>query len=347
MRYLPRISRRWFFGFLLLPAMCLFAAELSPIPSAQETQKSGEQSFSLEVNVDLVVLNATVVDERGAYVEGLGKDDFVLYEDGERQDLSVLLPMEAPFQLVMLIDNSSSTKANLGIIKKAAINFTDELRPADRISVYEINFFVRPLSDFTSDRRVLRKHIDKLTTFPYGGSKVYDGIAEGIQKLKNVSGGRKALVLLSDNMENFSEIKFEELRRLIAENDAVLYSVTILNKEGQKEKLESYLKSPKAEEPFISNARNSLSVLEEVYEIQNERMSALTEESGGRMMLVKDLIDLRGEYTKVANELRHTYTLAYYSKNHWHDGTVRKLKVELKNPRYQVRTRTSYYVPKE
>jgi VWFA-related protein len=186
-----------------------------------------------------------------------------------------------------------------------------------------------------------------LTTFPYGGSKVYDGIAEGIRRLATLSGGRKAVVLLSDNMENFSEIKFEDLRRLIAVNDAVLYSVTILNKEGQKEKLESYIKNPKAEEPFLSNARNSLSVLEEVYEIQNERMSALTEESGGRMMLVNNLADLRGEYTKVANELRHTYTLAYYSKNHWHDGTMRKIRVELKHSRYQVRTRTSYFVPKE
>jgi VWFA-related protein len=169
---------------------------------AQEPQKGGEPAFSLEVNVDLVVLNATVVDERGAYVEGLGRDDFILYEDGVPQDLSVLLPVEAPFQLVMLIDNSSSTKANLGIIKKAAVNFTNEMRASDRIAVFEINFFVRPLGDFTSDRKILSRQIDRLTTFPYGGSKVYDGIAEGIRRLATLSGGRKAVVLLSDNMEN-------------------------------------------------------------------------------------------------------------------------------------------------
>jgi hypothetical protein len=62
---------------------------------------------------------------------------------------------------------------------------------------------------------------------------------------------------------------------------------------------------------------------------------------------VQNLEDLAGEYSKVANELRHTYSLAYYSKNHWHDGTIRKIRVEVKNPNYQVRTRTSYFVPKD
>jgi Ca-activated chloride channel family protein len=309
--------------------------------------KNEEQPFSLEVNVDLVILNATVVDGKGNYVTGLKKEDFRLYEDEELQDISVFMPVEAPFQLVLLVDNSNSTKADLSLIKKAAINFTNELRPDDRISIVEINYFVRRLNEFTSNRKILHEEISRLSTYPYGGSRIYDGLAEGINYLRQSNPGRKAMVLLSDNMENSSSLRFEDLRSQIARNDMVFYAVTILNQEDERKLLEKYLKSPKAIEPLITNAKNSLSVLEEVYEIQTERMLTLTEESGGRMLNVRNLSDLSGEYSKVANELRNTYTMAFYSKNHWRDGTIRKLRVEVADPQLTVRNRTSYYVPKD
>lgn len=317
-----------------------------PDSTCMGQNKNEEHPFSLEVNVDLVILNATVVDEKGNYVTGLKKEDFRLYEDEELQDISVFMPVEAPFQSVLLVDNSNSTKADLGLIKKAAINFVNELRPEDRISLVEINYFVRKLNEFTSDRKTLHREINRLSTYPYGGSRIYDGLAEGINDLRQSNPGRKAMVLLSDNMENSSSLRFEDLRTLIARNDMVFYAVTILNQEDERKLLERYLMSPKAEEPLITNAKNSLSVLAEVYEIQTERMLTLTEESGGRMLTVRNLNDLSGEYSKVANELRNTYTLAFYSKNHWRDGTIRKLRVETKNPQLAARSRTSYYVPK-
>lgn len=332
------------FCLLLLAVLPLF--EPRDVP-AQEIPKSESPSYSLEVNVDMVLLNVTVVDDKGVYVAGLNKDDFAVYEDGELQELSSFLPVEAPFHLVMLLDNSISTKENLSIIKRAAFNFTNELRPDDQIGLVEINFFAKLFCDFTSDRKILKQQLSNMSTYPYGGSKIYDGIAKALEALKKAGPGRKAMVLLSDNMENSSLLGFEDIRRLMAQNDVVLYSVTILNKEGQKKSLENYINSAKAEEPYIANAKASLSVLEEIYALQNERMATLADESGGRVMQVKDLAELEGEYSKVAGELRHTYSLAYYSKNHWHDGTLRKIRVEMKNPQLQARTRTSYLVPQD
>jgi VWFA-related protein len=318
----------------------------SQVP-AQELPKLETTPYSLEVNVDLVLLNVTVVDDKGAYVPGLSKDDFAIYEDNEQQEISNFLPVEAPFHLVMLLDNSISTKESLGIIKKAAVNFTTEMRPEDRIAFVEINYFVQLFCNFTSDRKILRQQIAKLSTYPYGGSKIYDGIARGNDELKKIGPGRKALVLLSDNMENSSVRSFEDLRQMMAQNDVVLYSVTILNKEGQKKNLETFIKNAKADEAYVSNAKASLSVLEEIYALQNERMLTLADESGGRVMQVNDLSELEGEYSKVAGELRHTYSLAYYSKNHWRDGSLRKIRVQMKNPQLQARTRTSYLVPQD
>jgi Ca-activated chloride channel family protein len=161
-----------------------------------------------------------------------------------------------------------------------------------------------------------------------------------------VETGRKAIVILSDGMENSSKFKFEDLRRSLAQGDAVLYPVTVLNKDRQKNVLETYIRSAKKGDPYVDGARKSLSVLEEVYQIQTERLQMLSEETGGRIYLVGDLADLAGEYSKVAHELRNTFSLAYYSKNQWNDGVMRKIRVEVKDPRYRVHSRTTYYVPK-
>jgi VWFA-related protein len=313
-------------------------------------QKPEDRPFSLEVNVDLVVLNVTVLDEKGANVTSLKREDFEIYEDDVAQDVSYFLPVEAPFNLVLVIDTSISTRSSLSLIKKAASNFTEQLRPADRIGIAEINFFIRQVQDFTSERKVLKRAIQQLATYPYGGSKVYDGVAQALKQLQGVGGGRKAVIILSDGMENSSRTKFEELRRQLAQADAVLYPVTILNKDRQKNLLESFIKNADEKKPevapMVANAKASLSILEEVYQIQTERLQSLAEETGGKIFLVADLVDLAGEYAKVAQELRNTFSLAYYSKNHGRDGTIRKVRVEVKNPAYHVRTRTSYLVPK-
>ena len=316
-------------------------------------RSSGSQDedlpFRLEVDVDLVVLNVTVADESGVNVTSLTQEDFTIYEDDIRQDISTFFPVEAPFKLVLLVDTSISTRHNLKLIKDAARNFTKELRPDDQISVTETHFFTREVQKFTNNRKLLRKAIKQLDTYPYGGSRVYDGVAMALQSLQSTRSGRKAIVVLSDGMENSSRVTFEQLRRLLAEDDAVFYPITILNKDRQKEILERYIRKSEnngEEDPYVENARVSLSVLEEVYQIQTERLSQLSGDTGGKMFLVADLADLRGEYSKVAHELRHTFSLAYYSNNQQHQGGMRRIRVEVRDPKLSVRTRTIYFVPK-
>ena len=159
------------------------------------------------------------------------------------------------------------------------------------------------------------------------------------------------MIMLSDGLENSSRIKFEDLRRLLAQSDVVFYPVTILNKGSQKDLLEDFIKKADQKKPdvvsYVENAKVSLSVLEEVYQIQTERLQTLTDETGGKIFLVRDLADLAEEYSKVAHELHNTFSLAYYSKNRERDGTTRTIPVEVKNPNYRVRSRTSYFVPKD
>jgi Ca-activated chloride channel homolog len=163
----------------------------------------------------LAILNVAVTDEKGANVTSLRKKDFEVYEDDVRQELSDFLPVEAPFSLVLAVDTSISTRSSLDLIKKAAGNFTDQLRPSDRIGIIEINSKVRQVLDSTSDRKKLKWAIQRIATDSTGGSKIYDGLA--VRQLHKAGGGRKAVILLSDGRENSSRVKFEDLRRLLAQ----------------------------------------------------------------------------------------------------------------------------------
>ena len=318
---------------------------------AADAQTSDRTPFSLKVHVDLVILNVAVVDEKGANVTSLRKQDFIVYEDDVEQQVADFLPVEAPFHLVLALDTSISTRSSLGLIKKAASNFTDQLRSSDQIAIVEINSAIRDIQGFTSDRRKLKKAIDRIATASSGGSRIYDGVADAARRLEKAEGGRKAIIMLSDGMENSSRIKFEDLRRLLAQSDVVFYPVTILNKGSQKDMLEDFIKNADKKKAdlasYVENAKFSVSVLEEVYQIQAERLQAMTDETGGKIFLVANLADLTEEYAKVAHELRNTFSLAYYSKNTDRDGTMRRIRVEVRDPRYRVRTRSSYFVPKD
>lgn len=341
-------------SFLRSLAAILLLVILAPVlcrASKGADQRPDDSPFSLRVDVDLVILNVAVTDEKGANVTSLRKEDFEVYEDDVKQEVSDFLPVEAPFNLVLALDTSISTRSSLDFIKKAASNFADQLRPSDRIGIVEINSQVRQVLDSTGDRKKLKLAIRRIATAATGGSKIYDGLAETVKRLQKAGGGRKAVIMLSDGMENSSRIKFEDLRLLLARSDVVFYPVTILNEDSQKDLLEDFIKKADKKRPevasYVENAKLSLSVLEEVYQIQTERLQTLTDETGGKIFLVKDLADLAQEYSKVAQELRNTFSLAYYSKNKERNGTMREIRVEVKNPNYHVRCRTSYFVPED
>jgi Ca-activated chloride channel family protein len=342
--------RRPIWKHLLTGIGVLVGTGLSALLSSA-SQKPDERPFSLKVNVDLVILNVAVVDEKGANVTALRKEDFAVYEDDVEQEVSHFLPVEAPFHLVLALDTSISTRSSLSLIKKAASNFTDQLRPSDRIAVTQIDFDLREVQDFTGNRKKLKGAIEGIATSARGGSRIYDGVVQALKLLQKVESGRKAVIMLSDGMENASRIRFEDLRRLLAQSDVVFYPVTILNKGSQKDLLEDFINKADKKKPetasHVENAKVSLSILEEVYQIQTERLQTLTDETGGKIFLVRDLADLAEEYSKVAHELRNTFSLAYYSKNADRDGTMRRIRVEVKNPSYRVRYRTSYFVPKD
>jgi len=144
--------KRFAVSFLLL--VC--AAGGVPQAGAQE------QPETVKVNVKLVNVFATVVDEHGAPVANLKKEDFQILEDGAPQTVAVFdRESGLPLSIVLAVDTSLSTRKDLKLELESARRFVHSiLRPADVISLYEFKETVRELAPFTSDLARIDRGID-------------------------------------------------------------------------------------------------------------------------------------------------------------------------------------------
>ena len=287
----------------------------------------------IRVDSQLVTLNISVIDRgtnRG--LVGLDQADFKLYEDGDEQRIVQFETSNAPFDLVLLIDLSGSTKEVVKLIRAAAQRFVAAARPADRIGV--ITFAGEPtvVSDLTADRELLRQRIETIDTLR-GDTKLYDAtnhaIAELLKEAKKSR--RSAIVLMSDGLDGTipgisgqvgSKVSYPETLRYIQEFDGVLYTLW-LNTEYEA-------MSPEDTQP-------------EAFDAGHDRMKEMAEAGGGVFYEVEKLTDLAGAYEQVVADLGTMYSLAYRPTNNARDGRWRAIRIGVNRANAVPRGKRGYY----
>ncbi|MCS7078559.1 MAG: VWA domain-containing protein [Chloracidobacterium sp.] len=310
-------------------------------PAVVSAAAGAEEPFSASDGGDvvleatLVMLNAVITTPNGVPIRGLQPTDFVVLEDGEPQDVSYFGALETPFNLVLLLDLSGSTREKLAVIRRAALGFLGALRPEDRMAVVTFSDTARLICPLTNDRRKLRERIDDIRR-PEGGTNFYDALAGTIKSvLRDVRGERNAVVIVTDGMDNVlppggpeygSVTTYEELRALAQECDAMLLPIYL---DTEAEVVERY--GPRARIGYAI-ARNQL-----------RELATLT---GGRMFYAATVEDLESCYTAVAAELRAVYSFGYYPKDARRDGRFRRIQVKVRREGAVVRTRRGYVMPK-
>jgi Ca-activated chloride channel family protein len=191
----------------------------------QQTEPSadGQDVETVKVETNLVTVPVIASDHGDRYIPDLKQEDFTIFEDGVKQEISFFETVTAPFHLVLMIDTSASTQDKLGQIQQAAIAFTEQLQKADRVKVMSFADSVRDLSDFTSDRAVLQWAIRD--TRPGQGTKLYDAMAVGLKALQRVK-GRKAIVIFTDGVDSYSDREsYDKNRRMIEEAGIIIYPI--------------------------------------------------------------------------------------------------------------------------
>jgi VWFA-related protein len=333
--------RRSFCATLLLLS-CLFAATTA----GAQTQNDEDV---VSVNTNLVRLNIGVADAQGRAVTNLSQTDFVVYEDGVRQNIQSFEPTSAPFSLVLLLDLSGSTLNFRTTLKQSAIRFLDALAPADRVAVIAFNSKVATLSDFTTDRRKTAFAIAELAD-GRGNTEFYKGLKFSLQQLGKEGQRRKAVVVLTDGVDTEMR-KLDSVASSRAETDAdAIASVKPEASESLRAVLDSADRQGVTVYPLAlpSGDPKRFPALTPqqaaIYAAARERMQSLADRTGGRLHDINRLEDLGRLYAEVAAEMRTLYSLAYQSsKSGTRDGKWRIINVETSRADLIARTRPGYF----
>lgn len=180
----------------------------------------------LRVDVSLVNVVATVTDQRGRYVSDLGPEDFILEEDGRRQEISHFSRSnDLPVSVGIVLDTSASMERKIGTATRAVDRFIRNIHSDDDIFFMTFDDTPRVRQDFTSDR-------DKLSTALYktklgSGTALYDGLIAGLDKLKKGKHNKKAILLISDGYDTSSEYDSEVALLVTRESEVLVYCLGI------------------------------------------------------------------------------------------------------------------------
>jgi Ca-activated chloride channel homolog len=298
------ISSRWLlFAYLLLT---------TPVWS----QDSKDSTFSLNVEVDLVELHVTVVDERDRPVGGLSKENFKIIEDGQIQPFSVFKHEDIPVSLGLVIDNSRSIEARKSRLDASAVSFVQQGNPTDETFIVNFDFDARVAHPFTPYIGDLERTLAKVK--PYGQTAIYDGVALALDEMQKAKNPKKALLLITDGIDNASKITLDEIVERVKRSRVAIYCVGLLSESG----------GLPAEQSLIR----------------------IAEASGGKAFFPETVEEAHMTMLRVARDLREQYTLGYFPSNPNRDGAWRTVHVDVTPPpgfprKLSTNYRRGYYGP--
>lgn len=200
----------------------------TPQPQSTPEPQSGEQPAEeqpeiVKVNTDLVLVPVIATDLGGLYVPDLQQSDFSLEEDGVRQEIAFFGTVSAPFHVILMLDTSASTEEKLGLIRRAALTFVEQLQARDEVKVISFDEEIRELNEFTTDRSVLKAAINKARAGQ--STKLYDAVDVALASLRIIE-GRKAIVLFTDGVDMHSvQSTFNSTLRGLDEEGVIVYPI--------------------------------------------------------------------------------------------------------------------------
>ncbi len=295
-------------------------------------------SFNFSVAVNLVKVPVSVLDEKGNLISGLWKDDFRIWEDQAVQEIRSYGVDANPVSVVLVLDTSMSEKSELKKIKDAAEEFVNSLAPGDRISLISFNDQVYLNLDWTDDLKKVRKSINKIRTG--WRTALYDAMyLAANEQLKGVD-GRKAIILLTDCLNNQSRVSLKEATLSIVQSQASLYVVskTIMMREQAKREPRVLMLSDIYKRLFGDD-----NYIDEYFGKIEKDMAGLAEQTGGRCFFPTDYDRIKNSYSEIAHELRSKYFLTYVSNQNLSPNSYHRISIECLKPSKKIIHRKGYY----
>ena len=286
------------------------------LPGAVRAQEVPVYKFA--VDVDLVELHVTVLDEKDRPVSGLKKEHFKILENRVVQPISLFKHEDIPVSLGLVIDNSRSIEPRKQRLDAAALSFVRKSNPEDETFIIHFDDTARIAQNFTASVSDLETTLAGVK--PFGQTAIYDALHLALDKMTEAKHNKKAVLLITDGVDNVSVKTLEETVEKVKRDRVAVYVVGLLSLSGGLQ----------AEQSMIR----------------------IADASGGRAYFPQNVDEARTTMERIARDLREQYTLGYLPTNPNRDGAWRSVRVEITPPagfpqKLNANYRHGYYGPEK
>jgi Ca-activated chloride channel family protein len=280
------------------------------------TVPAQDEVFKLNVNVDLVEVHVSVVDERDHPVGGLNKENFRVTENRVDQPIAVFKHEDAPVSLGLVLDNSRSIEPRKERLDAAALTFVRQSNPEDETFVVHFDFDARLARDFTANISDLEQTLRSAR--PFGETALYDAVILAVNHMEKAKYPKKAILLITDGLDNTSQHTLQQALDELKRARVAVYPIGLLSaREGD---------------------RAEMALLQ------------VAEASGGKAYFPADVQQARAVIDGIARDLREQYTLGYFPSNPDRNGAWRSIRVDIAPPhgvpqKLRANYKHGYYAP--
>jgi Ca-activated chloride channel family protein len=319
---LARIAVRMF--ALALPAL---------IAVGNASAQAVARPATFRTSTRMVLVPFTVTDYNGKTIVGLQSKDFSISEDQIAQQIVSFSNEDLPFSAGLVLDISGSMQSSLGAVKQAARDFVRTANPEDAFLLLTVSTQPGEISEFTTDTASLDESI--AFTRPGGFTALIDTVYLGLNRMRKAPHPQRALVILSDGIENHSRYSRSELLRVALEADVQIYSIIVDNGAGASWVAGVPYRPSMIAKPWDqAAARQGPSLLEE-----------LAEKTGGLSFHARNDAEIKEAMGKAGQALRNQYVIGYQPVDSGLSGKWHRIHVKTTVPKVHVHARTGYYAP--
>jgi Ca-activated chloride channel family protein len=270
------------FATLISSALSAVAQSSTTAMQSQQPKPGPSSAYTLHVDAEEVVLNCTVLDNKGELVNDLTRSDFKVFEDKTLQTVISLQHQDTPVSIGLVVDNSGSMSSKRAAVASATLDLVKASNPQDETFVINFSDQAYLDQDFTSDLDKLQNGLSHLSLS--GGTALYDTVVTAADKMeRSALRPRKVLIVITDGDDNASKLTLENaIHRVQDTQGPIIYSIGLMFGGGEPR-----------------HARHDLKLL--------------SSETGGIAFFPGSLKDIDSVAAEVARDIRNQYAIAYHS----------------------------------
>lgn len=286
---------------------------------------------TFRANAQMVLVPVTVTDHNGKTIEGLHAENFTVLDDQKPQEIVSLAREDSPCSVGLVLDSSGSMRHTLGRVKDIAHGFLEIANPEDEFQLLTVSTQPAVFSGFTTDKAAWEKEIDG--TRPEGMTALIDTIYLALSRMRAGHRPRRALLVLSDGIDNYSHYSEAELMRVALEADVQVYAILVNDGSVGGATGGAIFRPSMAAKPWDRARENQGPAM----------LEKLSDKTGGLHFRVKTAAEAREAMMHVGEAIRDQYVIGYQPPDSGQSGKWHRVRIKANVQKVNVYARNGYY----